>query len=898
MHLQLEDLPYQQRAIDAAVAVFNGQCVRLAERPLLTEIAANACDLSDARIAANKRAILETNRLNENEAHLSDERQACIEMETGTGKTLVYLRTLYELHQAHGHTKFILLTPSIAIKEGIINTLETFRQALKERYGHAMAWFEYDSRKLNDLRHFIGDHQPRILLTTIQAFTAEERILNQQGRDDGYSGKSYLQALGETRPIVVMDEPQEGMDTELAQARLATLQPLFVFRYSATHKRLVNRLYRLTPADAYRQGMVKKIEVLSVAEKNDEATLKIELTQIQAEAGKPPKAKLNLWHSTAQGFKFKECKWLKPGDDLAAVTGNVSYQDYRIERISRTLRGGRWVVVAGGVEFHQNERQGDLAGLFRLQLEWLIRTHFDKQARLTPLGIKCLSLVFIDRVDNYLGRDALIKRLFAEEYARLHRERFGKEADAARIEALQGYYFAQTGKGDYTDSEAAMRGNKAIYDLILRDKQTLLALDNPVEFIFSHSALGVGWDNPNVFNIATLNQTYSETRKRQEIGRGLRICVDQAGKRRYDPAGAAAENEINLLTVIPNETYETFARQYQAQIAEEFGDLGQGAKLRKNHKGGNTPKTLRRQERHFQSEAFRAFWEKLAKKTRYRVSFNETALIEKGIEALNALTVEPYQAGITLHRVADMDGMKAEYLGEETARLRGDFSTFDLVEELSEKTSLSYRTVLRIVGGLTHLNRLARNPPQFIQQAIVALNRIELEEMLRELTYEVSAESWQLEALKPEIHTYRPLEPTPLRGVYDHAICDSDSTSEHNFARAADTDPEVLCFLKLPDFYKIPTPAGNYTPDFGVILQKRSLLGGLAGGRETRELWLVIETKGTNDINDPKALTDDERTRIRCAAKHFAALGLPVEFIAPVKDYAEGFKARIPFDGV
>lgn len=889
MQLQLEDIPYQQRAIDAAVSVFNGQCVRLAERPLLTEIHANACDLSDEQIAANKLAILEKHGLKESEAHLADERQACIEMETGTGKTLVYIRTLYELYRQHGHTKFIILTPSIAIKEGIINTLENFQQALKERYGHTIGWFEYDSKRLREIHHFIGDNQPQILLTTIQAFTAEDRILNQQGRDDGFFGKSYLEALGEAHPVIVMDEPQEGMDTELAQTRLATLQPLFVFRYSATHKRLVNRLYRLTPAEAYNQGMVKKIEVLSVAEKNDEATLKIELTQVQAVAGNPPKAKLNLWHNTAHGFKFKESKWLKPGDNLATVSNNISYQDYTVERISKTLRGGQWIVVAGGVEFHQNERQGDLAGLFRIQLEWLIRTHFDKQDKLRPQGIKCLSLIFIDRVDNYLGQDALIKRLFAEEYAKIYRERRRKDADAALIEALQGYYFAQTGKGDFTDSEASMRSNKEIYDLILRDKQTLLSLDNPVEFIFSHSALGVGWDNPNVFNIATLNQSYSETRKRQEIGRGLRICVNQNGQRVYDPEGSNAENEINLLTVIPNETYETFARQYQAQIEEEFGDKDQGANLRKNHKGKNKPKKVRRQDKHFQSPAFRTFWEKLARKAHYRVSFNETALIERGVEALNTLTVDAYQAAISLTRVTNIEGMQGEYIGEESARLRGDFSALDLVEELSEKTSLSYQTVLRIVGRLTNLTMLARNPPQFIQKAIVVLKRIELEEMLRELTYEVTADTWPLDAFQPEIQTWSPLEPTPERGVYDHAICDSGSNPEHNFARAADADPEVVCFIKLPDFYKIPTPAGNYTPDFGVVMQKRSL----KGGKVAEELWLVIETKGTNDLNDTKALTEDERTRILCAQKHFTALGVPVEFIAPVKDYAEGFKARV-----
>lgn len=891
MRLQLEDIPYQQHAIDTAVSLFNGQCVRLADLPLLSGINANFCNLSDAQLAANKQEILERNGLPETEACLSPERQACIEMETGTGKTLVYLRTIYELHQQHGHTKFIILVPSIAIKEGIINTLETFRDALKARYGGVIHWFEYDSKRLNLLRHFMGDNNPQIMLTTVQAFTAEDRILNQQGRDDSLDGASYLQALGKTQPIIIMDEPQEGMDTELAQTRIQTLNPLFVLRYSATHKHVINRLYRLSPQQAYAAGMVKKIEVLSVAEKHDEATLKIELADIQALAGKPLKVKLNLWHNTAQGFKFKASKWLKQGENLADVTQNVSYQDYTLERIYKDLRGGLWTSVIGGVEFHQNERQGDVEGLFRLQLEWLIRTHFDKQAKLQPKGIKCLSLVFIDKVDNYLGANPLIKRLFESEYRKVYQERCGKTVDDASLTALQGYYFAQTGKGDFTDSEASMRTNKDIYDLILKDKQQLLSLSNPVEFIFSHSALGVGWDNPNVFNIATLNQSYSETKKRQEIGRGLRICVDQQGKRIYDAAGVDADNETNLLTVIPNETYETFVRQYQAQVEEEFGDKTKGATLRKNHKGTRQPNIIRRQEVQFSSPAFRQFWQALAHKTRYRVSFDESAIIREGIDALAAIRVEAYQADVTRTRVAAMDTLSGEYLGSEAADLKAQFSSIDLIEELSEKTSLSYRTVLAIVKGLADYSALLCNPPQYIQQAVAALKRIELQHLQREVTYELSGETFT-EAFKAEIHTFSPLEPTPLRGVYDHAVCDADSNPERQFARHADKDPQVVCFLKLPDWYKIPTPVGDYNPDFGMVMQKKSLKNASA-----TELWLVIETKGTNDPKDEKALSESERIKMACAKKHFAALGLPVEYIAPVKDYQPDFKDRIGKQG-
>jgi type III restriction enzyme len=313
MQLQLEDLLYQNNAIQSAVQLFKGQSKNVSERTLLSQsnaivITPNQCLLSPEQLHKNNISILQQSALAENEAALSEEPQICIEMETGTGKTLVYIRTLYELYKEYGYTKFIILVPSIAVKEGIINTLESFAGQLKSHYQHKIHWFEYDSKRLNQLKHFINDDQPQIMLTTVQAFTAEDRILNQTGRDDSIGGFSYLEALGQTRPIIIMDEPQEGMDTELAQKRLNTLTPLFVFRYSATHKRIINRLYRLTPYDAYSEGLVKKIEVLSVAEINDEAMLKIELQEIQAQAGQDPKARLNLWHNIKAGFTLKPSK--------------------------------------------------------------------------------------------------------------------------------------------------------------------------------------------------------------------------------------------------------------------------------------------------------------------------------------------------------------------------------------------------------------------------------------------------------------------------------------------------------------------------------------------------------------------------------------------------------------
>ncbi len=886
VQFQLEDLEYQQDAIDTAIKIFEGQSFNQSNQSTFTGVNANLCSLTNDQIHNNKTSILKSNNLTEKKAMLSNENQVCIEMETGTGKTLVYIRTIYELYKAYGFTKFIILVPSIAIKEGIKNTVESFSDPLKSRYTNNIHSFEYNSKDLNQLKHFIQDNNPQIMLTTIQAFTAEDRILNQTERDDSVDGMSYLEALGNTRPVVIMDEPQEGMDTELAQKRLKTLNPLFVFRYSATHKRVFNRLYRLTPADAYNAGMVKRIEVLTVAEKNDEATLKIELTQVQAKAGQNPKAKLKLWHNTASGFKFKDSKWLKVGDNLAKATNNISYQDYIVERISKGLRDKVWKIELNGITFQENQKQGDIEGLFRIQLHWLIRTHFEKKAKLKQMGIKCLSLIFIDRVDNYLGDNPLIKKLFAEEYEKVSKD-LNHKITQEQITAIQGYYFAQTGKGDYTDSENAMKKNKKIYDLILKQKKRLLSLDNEVEFIFSHSALGVGWDNPNIFNIATLNHSYSEVKKRQELGRGLRICVNQKGKRIYDPESDELDDEINLLTIIPNETYETFAMQYQSQIEEELGDKNDGAQLRKKIKGVADTTVLTRNDKHFQSVAFKYFWDKIALKTDFTVKFDEANIIKEGIAKLNAMKIVDYQAEVSLNRITDIQNFQAEHQGSEIEKLTANFSPMDLIEVLSEQTSLSYRVVLSIVNGLTNLEQLIKNPPNYLQKASNILKRIELDEMYRATQYQLTGESHDI-SFKKEIETALSTEPTPHKGVYDFVICDSDSTPEHNFAYNADIDPQVLCFLKLPNDYKISTPIGTYNPDFGIIVQKKGLRKD-----NKQDYWFVIETKSTNDLADG-TLREEEYARIKYAIKHFEALGIDtLNYIAPVKDYEDGFKQRI-----
>ncbi|NHZ72050.1 MAG: DEAD/DEAH box helicase family protein, partial [Aquificales bacterium] len=517
MKLKLENIDYQRHAIDSVVDLFEGQPRNTFENALLFGIRSNVISLSPEQIAANKRRIIARNNISAESARLDDSIDYCIEMETGTGKTLVYIRTIFELFKQYGLTKFIIVVPSIAIRQGVVQTFSIFGQQLENIYGFKVKSFEYNSKRLNLLSHFVSSAKPQVMVMTLQSFARDDTIINQENREQSVQGMSYLEAIAKTQPVIIMDEPQEGMDTENSAARIARFNPVAKLRYSATHKVMHNLLYRLTPYDAYQKGMVKKIEVLTVAEKNDEATFKLEVSRVQTKQGHNPKVKLKAWVAQSTGFKWKETAWLSAGANLAEKTGNNIYLGYRIEQIYKGIRARHFKVkLSNGVELVEKERSFDMEGIFRQQLHWLIDSHFIKRKALRQQGIKCLSLIFIDRVDNYVGDDGLIRRLFREEYQKAYKKQFEETPTAEQITAVQGYYFAQTTKGDYTDNELSMRKNREIFKRILEEKEELLSFEDPIEFIFSHSALGVGWDNPNVFNIATLNHSYSDIKKRQE----------------------------------------------------------------------------------------------------------------------------------------------------------------------------------------------------------------------------------------------------------------------------------------------------------------------------------------------------------------------------------------------
>ena len=891
MELKLELLEYQETAIKSVVNVFEGNDKNTFDNACTDGIRSNICTLSNEQLAENIKSILLENGINEGVAKLEEVRELTIEMETGTGKTLVYIKSIYEMFKHYGFTKFIILVPSVAIRQGVLNTLTTFEKQLEEIYGFTPKAFEYSSKRLNKVTNFVEEQHPQIMVMTLASFNSEDKILNQAKREDLFANIPFIEAIGRTNPIIIMDEPQEGMDTPNSIKQIAKLNPLFKIRYSATHKVAKNKTYRLTPYDSYKQGLVKKIEVLTVTEKNDEATLKLELSETKN--GKNPiQAKIKAWHQSASGkIEFKNTKWLKDGDNLGKVTNNPSYLKYTISRINKSLRTGKWSVsFHNGVEIFEKQNSGSIQSIWALQLEWLILRHFTKKQKLQEKGIKCLSLIFIDKVANYVSDEPIIKNLFIEKYTEIYPEFHGnKEPTAEHIEMIQGSYFAKTTKNEFTDNESSMRKNKAVFDAILKDKEGLVSygdsVSNKIEFIFSHSALGVGWDNPNIFNIATLSNSFSEIKKRQEIGRGLRICVDTNGRRIYDKLNVSDDERINQLTVIPNETYETFVTQYQEEIKEVYGDSGAGAGMTHTHKGEKQNEVhFKRSGNETINKAFKRFWNALAKKTNYTVGFDEASLIKRSQEALNAIEIADYVAEVSSRTIGSIteEGIEDEFGGKENYKLKAHFSALDLVEEISENTGLSYNTTIKIIGE-TNLENFAKNPPQFIHQASALIKNIELEEMIRGLNYYLTDEIFPFEfndfVKQVDSSQYRD---TPNRGFYNRMLTDSDV--ERSFALGADLDDEIICFMKLPAYYKIPTPIGNYNPDFGIVMKRKSL----RDGKES-EFYFVIETKGTNDINNKKALKESEIYKIECALKHFATLGVDVQYKAPVQHY-QNFK--------
>ena len=599
MKLRFEpNLDFQLRAVDAVCDLFRGQEVCRTEFTVTRDRAepqarlafaesdlgiGNRLTLLDDELLANLNDIQLRNGLAPSESLASGD--FTVEMETGTGKTYVYLRTIFELNKRYGFTKFVIVVPSVAIKEGVYKSLQITDDHFRSLYsGVPFEYFLYDSAKLGQVRNFATSPQIQIMVVTVGAIN--KRDVNNLYKDsEKTGGEKPINLIGATRPILIVDEPQ-SVDGGLAgrgKDALESMNPLCTLRYSATHVDKHHMVYRLDAVDAYERKLVKQIEVASANVEDAHNRPYVRVVSTSNRRGVIV-ARIELDVETPSGGVRRREVNVRDGDDLEQTAGRVVYRDCRIGEI-RVEQGNEFVElrVPGGERYlRPGEAWGDVdAGAVQRQMiRRTIREHLDKEKRLRPRGIKVLSLFFVDAVERYRRYDEAgnpvkgdYAAMFEEEYRRVgnhpdYRTLFREVDLTAAAEEVHNGYFSIDRKGGWTDTAENSQTNRdnaeRAYNLIMKEKEKLLSLETPLKFIFSHSALREGWDNPNVFQICALRDIQTERERRQTIGRGLRLCVNQEGER-------LRGFELNTLTVIARESYEEFAENLQREIEEDTG---------------------------------------------------------------------------------------------------------------------------------------------------------------------------------------------------------------------------------------------------------------------------------------------------------------------------------------
>lgn len=843
-----------------------------------------------------------------------------VEMETGTGKTYVYLRTALELHRLYGMRKFIVVVPSLAIKEGVLKTLQVTEEHFRRLYHNPVyRYYEYSSENLTQVRQFAFSDAVEIMVMTIDSFNKSENVLRRDR--DSFSGETPIHAIQTARPVLILDEPQ-NMESEKSRAALSLLNPLLALRYSATHRVPYNVVYRLTPAAAYEQGLVKKIEVASVVQEDDANPPFIRVEELRTQK-RTIRARMTIHRLLSSGRVKAKTYTFAPGDDLHEKARLPIYEGYVIDEINV---GAGFVRFANNLELQEGEEYGaDKEAIFEAQIRATIQEHFKKQRRLKPHGIKVLSLFFIDRVKNYAAEDGVIRELFDRIY---EEEKGGLEpwADLDPEDVQAGYFAYQrrrSGEVEWLESKTgeAQRDEDA-YDLIMKDKEALLSFPQPaddeetrrkkqVSFIFSHSALREGWDNPNVFQICTLNQTASAVKKRQEIGRGVRLAVDQSGSRIKDES-------VNILTVVANESHADYARQLQSEVAEEYRDeiearvgkkleeltqkeretlaeeYGQDIIPPKPRRAGQGKARLRKER--VLSPEFRGLWERIKHKTRYAVRIDTEALLGEVIPALNTARIG--RPRVTIEKASievTEDGFEALQMGraKTLVDLSGRYPIPNLVElmvELMENTTppmrLTKRTLLEVYRRADNKQAALDNPHEWASTAVRILKSKLADHLIDGIQYEKQDEWYEMSQLleDEEVELFSryiaDADPENDKAIYDKIPCDSQT--EKDFVEQLEHREDVKLYVKLPGWFSVPTPIGEYYPDWAIMMEE--------DGQE--KLYFVAETKGIKKAGtrlSPDEIEDqvrpDEWRKIRCGAAHFGSNQLNKEGALEGTDY-------------
>lgn len=903
-----------------------------------------------------------------------------IEMETGTGKTYVYIKTMFELNKRYGWSKFIVVVPSIAIREGVKKSFEITADHFMEHYGKKARFFVYNSSNLNQLDNFSSSSGINVMIINTQAFASslkedgkskEARII--YSKRDEFGSRRPIDVIKANRPIIILDEPQK-MGGDVTQKALKNFNPLFSLNYSATHKTQHNLVYVLDALDAFNKRLVKKIEVKGFEVKNFRGTDKyLYLEQIVLSSKKPPMARIELEIGYNKSIN-RETRILGVGDNLFYVSQEMEqYKGYTISEID-PIRGT--VTFTNGDVISTGDVVGDVSenDMRRIQIRETIISHFEKEEKLFYKGIKTLSLFFIDEVAKYRqydenGDEVLGEygRMFEEEYLSVlneHLTLFGDEyqkylrTTCDDISAIHRGYFSIDKKTGRSIDSALKKGSEfsddiSAYDLILKNKERLLSFEEPTRFIFSHSALREGWDNPNVFQICTLRHSDSTTAKRQEVGRGLRLCVNQSGNRMDAETCGDTVHDINVLTVIANESYKTFVSDLQSDIKEmlydrplaatseyfkgkfvrvdgvqteidmktanniEFyliqngyvdldrkitdkyrEDLAAGtlaalppqmaAMAEDIHKlvqavfdesvlkdmftdGHDTKVKDNPLNDNFYKKEFQTLWNYINHKYAYTVEFDSEELIRKAISHIeDKLVVSQLQYTTSIgqqkselneHEIERGDSFKTAKTRTqtlqhaETSRIK-----YDLIGKIAEGTVLTRRTVARILSGLTgKINMFKHNPEEFISKVIRLINEQKATMIVDHITYDQTSGTYDNDIFTAEKSSQN-FDKAFLatKAIQDYVFTDgsAEKSIERRFAEDLDAAEEVCVYAKLPKGFHIPTPVGNYSPDWAIAFNEGAV----------KHIYFIAETKGTMESLNLRPI---EQAKISCAKKLF-----------------------------
>ena len=891
-----------------------------------------------------------------------------IEMETGTGKTYVYIKTMFELNKQYGWSKFIVVVPSIAIREGVAKSFTMLEEHFMELYGKKARWFVYDSSNLQQLDNFSSDSGLCVMIINTQAFAAsmkeggrskESRII--YSKRDEFGSRKPIDVIAANNPIIVMDEPQK-MEGNATQAGIKRFKPLFVLNYSATHKTKHNTIYALDALDAYRQKLVKRIHVKGFEIKNLRGTSSyLYLDDVVLSPGHSPMARIEFETKTAAGNIVRKTKTFDTGDNLREESGLAEYEGFTLSEIN--AKG--YVTFLNGVILRRREVIGDSNELTmqRVQIRETIMSHFEKERQLFKLGIKCLSLFFIDEVAKYKSYDdegneikGIFQNIFEEEYSRLVEleyhiwdEDYNEYLRQFTPQEVHRGYFSIDKKTNRVidgkvEKKTGLSEDISAYDLILKNKERLLSFNEPTRFIFSHSALREGWDNPNVFQICTLRHSNSTTAKRQEVGRGLRLCVDKNGVRMDKELLGEEVHNINKLTVIANESYSDFTNALQKETCEVLRERAVKATVAyftgKQIKIGEELHTIDEseasriiiyledngyidQDRHitseyreaiangsvaplppklqpiaegvtrlinsifdpnalndmvveekttipennlndnFYKEEFQALWKEINHQYVYTVSYDSDELIEKSILHINAelnvkqlryIMVEGTQDEKQVTEFGDTQSQSHQLTDVCTSTVR-----YDLVGDIAKGANLTRRTVVKILQGIKEnkLYLFKNNPEEFIRKVISIIKEQKSTMIVETIHYNMTEGKYDsnIFTVRSKINFDKAYE--AKKHITDYVF--SDSKGERQFAHDLDEAKEVVVYAKLPRSFQIPTPVGNYAPDWAIAMEK----GGV------KHIFFIAETKGSMSSMN---LTKIELAKIDCAEKLFNSL--------------------------